>query len=392
MELEKSGHRVINESPMLQLEMLRKDGTTVWTEVKFSIIRDENQRPVGIMGVTRDITERKRSEEALLESKTLFEAVVENIPLMIFLKEATDMRFVIFNRAGEELLGHDRKDLLGKNDLDLFPPEQAAHFMAKDREVLDGKAIVMDIPEEQIQTAKKGQRLLHTKKVCIRSTGGTTKYLLGISEDITDRKQAENERQHTLESLKKAFSTIVQVLSSAVEAKDPYTAGHQLRVADLACAIATEMGLGQDIIEGIRMAGTIHDIGKLSIPAELLTKPTKLTNSEFNLIKEHSLIGYEILKNVESPWPLAQIAYQHHERINGSGYPRKLKGDEILIEARIMAVADVVEAMASHRPYREALGIEVALAEIEKNRETLYDKTVADVCLKLFREKGYQLT
>jgi putative nucleotidyltransferase with HDIG domain len=213
-----------------------------------------------------------------------------------------------------------------------------------------------------------------------------------IAHDITDRKQAEEERQQTLERLKKAFGTIVQVMSSAVEAKDPYTAGHQLRVADLACAIATEMGLVQDMIEGIRMAGTVHDIGKLSIPAELLTKPTKLSNSEFSLIKEHALIGYEILKNVESPWPLAQIAYQHHERMNGSGYPRNLKGDEILMEARIMAVADVVEAMASHRPYRAALGIDMALAEIEKNRETLYDKTVADVCLKLFREKGYQLT
>ena len=140
------------------------------------------------------------------------------------------------------------------------------------------------------------------------------------------------------------------------------------------------------------MAGSIHDIGKISIPAEILSKPTKLTNVEFSLIKEHSHSGYEMLKDVESPWPLAQIVYQHHERMNGSGYPRNLKGDEILIEARIMAVADVVEAMASHRPYRPALGIEAALEEIEKNKGILYDNTVADTCLKLFREKGYQLT
>jgi PAS domain S-box-containing protein/putative nucleotidyltransferase with HDIG domain len=345
-----------------------------------------------VVSVFDDVTESKQAEEKLLESKTLFEAVVENIPLMIFLKEATDLRFVIFNRAGEELLGHDRKDLLGKNNLDLFPPEQAANFMAKDREVLDGKAIMMDIPEEQMQTAKKGQRLLHTKKVCIRSTDGTTKYLLGISEDITERKLAEKELQGSLDNLSKAFNTIVQVLISAVEMRDPYTADHQLRVANIACGIAKEMGLPNDKIEGIRMAGSIHDIGKLSIPAEILSKPTKLTEIEFSLIKAHAQSGYEMLKNVESPWPLAQIVYQHHERMNGSGYPKNLKGNEILMEARIMAVADVVEAMASHRPYRPSLGMDAALAEIEKNKVIFYDSTVADACLRLFREKGYQLT
>jgi len=176
-----------------------------------------------------------------------------------------------------------------------------------------------------------------------------------------------------------------------VEARDPYTAGHQLRSADFARAIAMEMGLPQEKINGILMAGSIHDIGKLSIPAEILSKPTKLTNLEFSLIKEHSWSGYEMLKDVESPWPLAQIVYQHHERMNGSGYPRNLKRDEILMEARIMAVADVVEAMASHRPYRPALGIDAALMEIEKNRGILYDDAVADVGLRLFREKGYKL-
>jgi HD-GYP domain-containing protein (c-di-GMP phosphodiesterase class II) len=178
---------------------------------------------------------------------------------------------------------------------------------------------------------------------------------------------------------------------SAVESRDAYTSGHQSRSADLACVIATEIGLDQDKIEGIRMAGRIHDIGKLSIPAEILSKPTKLTDIEFSLIKEHSRCGYGMLKDVESPWPLAEIIYQHHERMNGSGYPRNLKGDEILLESRILAVADVVEAMASHRPYRPTLGIEAALEEIEKNKGILYDDVVADACLRLFREKGYHL-
>jgi HD-GYP domain-containing protein (c-di-GMP phosphodiesterase class II) len=178
---------------------------------------------------------------------------------------------------------------------------------------------------------------------------------------------------------------------SAIEMRDPYTAGHQKRCADIARAIATEMGFTQEKIDGIRMVGTIHDIGKLSIPAEILTKPIKLTKIEFSLIKEHSVSGYDMLKDIESPWPLAEIIYQHHERMNGSGYPRKLKGNEILIEARIMAVADVVEAMSSHRPYRAALGIEAALEEIEKNKGILYDNVVVDACLSLFREKGYKL-
>ena len=205
------------------------------------------------------------------------------------------------------------------------------------------------------------------------------------------RREAEEKLEQTLEILKRAVGTTIQILVYALESRDPYTAGHQSRSANLASAIATEMGLDQDKIEGIHMAGIVHDIGKITIPSEILIKPTKLTNIEFSLIKQHSRNGYEMLKNVESPWSLAEIVYQHHERMDGSGYPRNLKGDEILLESRIMVVADVVEAMASHRPYRPALGIEAALEEIEKNKGILYDDTVTDTCLRLFREKGYQL-
>ena len=233
---------------------------------------------------------------------------------------------------------------------------------------------------------KDGSKFPQEISLTAMANGG----LICVVRDITERKYAEEELQHTLESLRKAVSTSIQVMISAVEARDPYTAGHQRRVADLARAIATEMGLPQEKIEGIRMAGSIHDIGKLSIPAEILSKPTKLSDIEFSLIKEHSWKGYEMLKNVESPWPLAEIVYQHHERMDGSGYPRNLKGEEILMEARIMAVADVVEAMASHRPYRPAVGIDAALKEIEDNRGVSYDADVVDVCLRLFREKGFQ--
>jgi HD-GYP domain-containing protein (c-di-GMP phosphodiesterase class II) len=246
------------------------------------------------------------------------------------------------------------------------------------------------LPSYEFRYITKTGDLLDTL-LTIKLVPGTKKSIASLI-DITERKRTEEELQKTLDSLKKAIGTTIQVMVYAVEARDPYTAGHQLRSANLACAIATEMGLAQDKIDGIRMAGSIHDIGKLSIPAEILSKPSKLTNIEFSLIEEHSRRGYEMLKDVESPWPLAQIVYQHHERMNGSGYPRNLKGDEILMEARIMAVADVVEAMASHRPYRPGLGNEAALEEIEKNKGILYDDAVVDACLRLFRDKGYQLT
>ena len=206
------------------------------------------------------------------------------------------------------------------------------------------------------------------------------------------RREEEVKLQQALDSLRKAIGTTIQVMISVIEMRDPYTAGHQRKSADIARSIATEMGLAQDKIEGLRMAGIIHDIGKLSIPAEILSKPASLTEIEFSLIKEHARSGYEMLKGVESSWPLAEIVYQHHERMNGSGYPRNLKGDEILLESRILAVADVVEAMSSHRPYRPTLGLEAALEEIAKNKGILYDNNVVDACLRLFREKGYQLS
>ena len=212
-----------------------------------------------------------------------------------------------------------------------------------------------------------------------------------LQKEITERKQVAAQLEDTLENLRKSLNTTIQVLMSAIETRDAYTAGHQARSADLARAIATEMGLPHDKIEAIRMAGTIHDIGKLSIPAEILSKPTKLSEIEFALIKEHAKKGFEMLKDVESPWPLAEIVHQHHERMDGSGYPKRIKGEEILLEARILAVADVVEAMASHRPYRPGLGIDAALNEIEKNRGIFYDNAAVDACLMLFREKGFQL-
>jgi HD-GYP domain-containing protein (c-di-GMP phosphodiesterase class II) len=213
----------------------------------------------------------------------------------------------------------------------------------------------------------------------------------GTLRDITERKQVEKERQQNFERMRKALRATVQSISLTVEMKDPYTSGHQQRVSDLARAIAAEMGLSIDRQDFIHTASAIHDIGKISIPSEILSKPTKLTDLEFDLIKTHSQSGYDILKDIEFPWPVADVVLQHHERMNGSGYPQGLKGDDIFLEARILAVADVVEAIAFHRPYRPLLGIDFALEEIFRNKGILYDADAVDACLKLFQEKSYTL-
>ncbi|MCJ7687104.1 MAG: response regulator [Desulfobacteraceae bacterium] len=205
-------------------------------------------------------------------------------------------------------------------------------------------------------------------------------YSEGLEQLVADRTS----------QLKKALDGIIQAIASTVEIKDLYTAGHQLRVAGLAFAIAKEMGLSEDQAEGVRVAGTIHDLGKIAVPAEILSKPGQITEIEFGIIKTHPQTGYDILKDMEFPWPLAQIVLQHHEKMDGSGYPQGLSDEKILLEARVLSVADVVEAMASHRPYRPALGIDVALEEISKNKGLLYDPEVVDACLKLFMEKGFK--
>jgi hypothetical protein len=211
-------------------------------------------------------------------------------------------------------------------------------------------------------------------------------------QNLAERKRAETELQRSLEKLQVTLEGTIHALASAVEMRDPYTAGHQRGVAQLACAIAKEMGLAEEQIEGIRMAGLIHDIGKINVPAEILSKPGTLNGLEFGLIKTHPQVGHDILNGtLEFPWPVAQIVLQHHERMDGSGYPQGLSGEEILLEARILGVADVVEAMASHRPYRPALSVSQALEEISQNRGILYDPEVVDACLKVFTEKGFSV-
>ncbi|HRY34610.1 MAG TPA: PAS domain S-box protein [Smithellaceae bacterium] len=363
----------------------KKNGEEGFFEVVASLIRDNQGNPRGFKGIGRDITERRKAEEALQRESNFSRAALDSLTALFYMYDDQG-RFIRWNEYFTAVTGYSGEELARMTPLDVVVESERVSLKKTMEKVLSTKHVSAELSILCKDGSVKphfltGNLIEFENKQCV----------IGMGIDITERIKTETKLQQTLESLRKAVGTTIQVLVSAVEARDPYTAGHQSRVAHLACAIASEMGLAQDKIEGIRLAGSIHDIGKLSVPAEILTRPSKLTNIEFSMIKEHAQNGYEMLKHVESSWPLAEIVYQHHERINGSGYPRNLKGDEIIIEARIMAVADVVEAMASHRPYRPSLGLDAALEEIEKNRGILYEEAIAMACLKLFREKRYVL-
>jgi len=381
---------------IVKFEILNKKNKHFYIQLHIKNIYDAEGHVVAADVVAHDITERKRAEELLRQSEEKYRLLADHMKDQVWLMDL-NLKVTYISPSVEKLLGYTLEELK-QISIDKLLTETSLQSAMK----LFSEELSKALPASQPSSlkhlvefefrCKNGQTLWGECSFSfIRDENGKPLSILGEGRDITERKRAEDKLQQIIESLEKAVGATIQVLVSVLEARDPYTAGHQSRVTNLAYAIATEMGIDKEKIEGIRMAGSIHDIGKLSIPAEILTKPTKLTDIEFSLIKVHSQTGYDMLKNVGSPWSLAQIVHQHHERMNGSGYPRNLKVDEILMEARILAVADVVEAMASHRPYRASLGIEKALEEIEKNKGVLYDESVVNACLKLFREKDYEL-
>jgi PAS domain S-box-containing protein len=348
----------------------------------------DNPAIAGFIMNVRDMTERKKAEVLLQASEERSRELAELLPETVFEMNLQGM-LTFVNMRAVNMFGYTRQEFIqGLAALDTVIPDDREQAQKNIQRILHGENFGS---QEYTMLRKDGGTFPALIRTTVIIRHGKPDGLRGTVVDITERKKAEEKLKETLERLRKAIGATIQVMVSAIERRDPYTAGHQSRSATLARTIATEMGLPQEKIEGIRIASSIHDIGKLSIPAEILSKPTKLSELEFALIKEHSRQGYEILKNVESSWALAEIVYQHHERMDGSGYPRNLKGDDILLEARILAVADVVEAMASNRPYRPGKGIETALEEIEKNKGLLYDDAVANVCLRLFREKGYKM-
>lgn len=348
---------------------------------------DERGKIIGTIGITRDITEHKLAEENVKNVKDELEIILDSVPAIIFYKDI-EGRFVRVNKTMADSLKVQAKDILGKTTEELFPKEQAEQMKKDDQEVIISGKIKKSII--QPYTTPDGIKFLSSDKIPYQDKKGKIIGVIGLAKDITEQRKSEQELQQNYQKTKRAMDATIETMSKIVEAKDPYTAGHQQRVSQLATAIAKELNLSQDKIEGIRIASLIHDIGKIGLPTEILSKPTKLSDIEFSLIKEHPQIGYNILKSIDFSYPVAEIILQHHERLNGSGYSNHLKGDQIFLESRIIGVADVVEAMSSHRPYRPSLGIDKALEEISQNKGILYDPKVVDVCLKLFKEKGFK--
>lgn len=345
----------------------KKNGEFYWESALISSIKDSKGIITHYIKVAEDVTIHKEIEDKIkMGYKSLHNLVMKSDMAMI----VTDIKGAI-----------------------IFTNPQTEAFLDKPSNELIGSlcgVIKEGNPMIEIDITHNGKSCGTAEVNTIATEWEGNPAKLVMLHDVTKRKEAEKNVQNTLEKLRKAFGGIVQVILAMVEVKDPYTAGHQQRVSNLARAISDELGLDKSHVDAVRVAGLIHDLGKISIPSEILTKPGKLNNIEFQLIQTHSQAGYDILKKIEFPWPIAEIVYQHHERINGSGYPLGISGDSIKIEARILAVADVVEAMSSHRPYRASLGIDIALREISAKKGILYQEDVVDSCIKLFKEKNFQ--
>jgi PAS domain S-box-containing protein/putative nucleotidyltransferase with HDIG domain len=333
-------------------------------------------------------TERNAADQALRESEERYRELVENASDIIYTHDL-DGQFTSSNPAASRVYGYSLEEVLRLNIADLIDPEYLP--LAREKARLHRQNAHHSEPYQLLTHSRDGAPVWVEVSTRVVSKNGQPEGIEGIARDITARKQAEQELQRSVERLQMTLEQTVLALAAAVEMRDPYTAGHQRRVADLASAIAAELGLSEHRSRGVHMAGLIHDVGKIHVPAEILSKPTRLTDVEWNLIKTHPRVGYDILKGIQFPWPVGRIVLQHHERIDGSGYPEGLPSEDILLEARILAVADVVEAMASHRPYRPACALEEALQEIEANKGTLYDPDVVDACLTAVEKRGAEL-
>ena len=339
-----------------------------------------------IISIYDDITRQKQTEESLKISEKFSSNLMENSPSPIMVVNAdTSIRYM--NQALLNLTDFKSNEVLGKK-----PPYPWWPRESKARYVREFKIVLREgcSRREVLFNSKMGEEFWVEVDAKPILSSGELKYLIINWFDITNRKAIENNLKVSYLKLKKTLEGTINTLAAIVETKDPYTSGHQKRVSKLAVAISSELGLDSKTIEGIRTAAVIHDIGKINIPSSILSKPGRLSDIEYDMVKTHSQMGYEMIKEIEFPTPIAEIIFQHHEKLNGSGYPRRLKGKDIIFEAKIIAVADVVEAMSSYRPYRPPLGLNAAIEEIKKYKGKLYDPQIVDACVKVITRKGFK--
>jgi PAS domain S-box-containing protein/putative nucleotidyltransferase with HDIG domain len=373
----------------LHTERLHKDGRRIEMSITVSPVIGPDGAVVGVATVARALTKDVQAVAALRQSQrsathalNLLEAFQETAPIGFGVVDR-EFRIVRINEMLAAAQGSSVQDQIGRTVAEVVPTIWARVEPVFRRVLETGEAVVnLEVPAEFVAEPDRFHYALASYFPVRIDTE-----IVGVGMvvvDITERKNAEQAQD-------KLTHAAVEAIASMAEARDPYTAGHQRKVAELAGALATELGLEDNVVEGIRLAGNIHDIGKVSIPAEILVRPGELRPLEWEMVKGHPQVGSEIVRDIEFPWPVAEMILQHHERLDGSGYPRGLRGEEILLGARIIGVADTVEAMSSHRPYRPAKGLEAGLDEITKGRGTLFDPPVVDACLRLFREGRFPL-
>jgi PAS domain S-box-containing protein len=328
---------------------------------------------------------RRRAEQALRVSEASYRGLFDAVTEAIYVQDQ-DGRFIDVNLGATKMYGYERDQFRGHSPDFLAAPgrNDMGAIALMMRRAFEGE------PQQFEFWGRRADGQVFPKDVHLtRGTYFGQNVIIALGVDITERKRAEQEILAGAQRLRRALEETVAAMGTVVEMRDPYTAGHERRVTELAVAMARRLTLNEQLVKALRLASDVHDIGKIAVPAEILSKPGRLSPTEFEIIKTHPQVGYDILKSIEFEWPIALTVLAHHERLDGSGYPLGLSGSDINIESRVLAVADVVEAMASHRPYREARGIEAALAEVSRARGVLYDPDCVDACIAVIKEESF---
>ncbi|MBV8512277.1 MAG: PAS domain S-box protein [Xanthobacteraceae bacterium] len=366
-----------SDNPVLSDEFEHRaifgDGSTGRVLVRWFFIKDASGRTIMTCGINRDITEFRHVERRAGESELQFKRLVEQqVAGIVIIRQDGSLAYV--NPRFAAMLGYAASEVIGK--------PMATFVVERDRDRMAARTDALVTGEVQSTPNRFAVRTRSGGTLDVLGQAATVMWdgqpaLIGVIIDHSEQRRIERAMQHTIEAL-----------AGMVELRDPYTAGHQRRVAKLACAIAERLGMTQAQIDGLRLASAVHDIGKVQVPSEILSKPGPLSTIEYQIVQQHSEAGFNILKGIEFPWPVAETVLQHHERLDGSGYPQGLRGDAILPEAKVLAVADVVDSMMARRPYREALGLQAALDEIEAHKGKLYDPAAVEACTSLLSERG----
>ncbi len=370
--------------PEIEFEYITKSKEIRFGKAILSLVKKDG-KVIELMLILRDVTDEKNTEKVILSERNKFKSLIDGLTAADIGIDIVGLDYKIYYQ--NKLL----EDAFGKLSGGELCYKTYKGFKEPCEDCNIDKALKEKKPFSREERGSDN-KIYNVLSAPIPYYDGKGDKVIEVITDITEKKNTELKIKDSYTKLQKTFDDTIKTLASILETRDPYTSGHQKRVSQLAIGISEEIGLTKEKIEAIKTAALLHDIGKINIPASILARPGKISDIEYEMIKTHSQLGYDILKNIEFPWPVADFILQHHEKEDGSGYPNGLKGKDISVEAKILLVADVIEAMSSHRPYRPALGMDKALMEIKKNKGKLYDPKVVDACIELFKNKDFKFT